>query len=67
MERAGRAGKTVTIVKCFVGTDADIKKLCKLLKQKCGVGGSVKNGDIIIQGDHHQKLLDILKAEGFPL
>ena len=67
MERAGRAGKTVTIVKGFVGTDADIKKLCKLLKQKCGVGGSIKNGDIIIQGDHRQKLLDILKAEGFPL
>ena len=67
MERSGRAGKTVTIVKGFVGTDADMKKLCKLLKQKCGVGGSVKNGDIIIQGDHRQKLLDILKAEGFPL
>ena len=67
MERSGRAGKTVTIVKGFVGTDADMKKLCKLLKQKCGVGGSVKNGEIIIQGNHRQKLLDILKAEGFPL
>ena len=67
MERAGRAGKTVTIVKGFVGTDADIKALCKLLKQKCGVGGSVKNGEIIIQGDHRQQLLNILKKEGFQL
>ena len=67
MERAGRAGKTVTIVKGIVGTDADIKALCKLLKQKCGVGGSVKNGEIIIQGDHRQQLLNILKKEGFQL
>lgn len=65
MERAGRGGKTVTLVKGFVGTEADINSLCKLLKQKCGVGGSTKDGEIIIQGDHRQRLVEILKNEGY--
>ena len=65
MERAGRGGKTVTLVKGFVGSEDDITSLCKLLKQKCGVGGSVKDGDIIIQGDHRQRLVEILKKEGY--
>lgn len=65
MERAGRGGKTVTIVKFFVGSEDDIVALCKILKQKCGVGGSVKDGEIIIQGDHRERLLDILKKEGY--
>ena len=65
MERAGRGGKTVTLVKGIVGSDEDINALCKLLKQKCGVGGSVKDGEIIIQGDHRQRLVEILKKEGF--
>ena len=65
MERTGRGGKTVTLVKGFVGSDEDINTLCKLLKQKCGVGGSVKDGEIIIQGDHRQRLVEILKKEGF--
>ena len=65
MERAGRGGKTVTLVKGFVGSDKDINALCKLLKQKCGVGGSVKDGEIIIQGDHRQRLVEILKKEGY--
>lgn len=65
MERAGRGGKTVTLVKGFVGPDEDITSLCKLLKQKCGVGGSVKDGEIIIQGDHRQRLVEILKKEGY--
>ena len=65
MERAGRGGKTVTLVKGFVGTEEDINALCKLLKQKCGVGGSVKDGEIIIQGDHRQRLVEILKKEGY--
>lgn len=73
MERAGRGGKTVTLIKGFVGTDEDINSLCKLLKQKCGVGGSVKffddaqhrYGEIIIQGDHRQRLVEILKKEGY--
>ena len=65
MERAGRGGKTVTLVKGFVGSDKDINALCRLLKQKCGVGGSVKDGEIIIQGDHRQRLVEILKKEGY--
>ncbi len=65
MERAGRGGKTVTLVKGFIGTDDDINSLCKLLKQKCGVGGSVKDGEIIIQGDHRQRLIEILKQNGY--
>ena len=65
MERAGRGGKAVTLVKGFVGSDKDINALCKLLKQKCGVGGSVKDGEIIIQGDHRQRLIEILKKEGY--
>ena len=65
MERAGRGGKTVTLVKGFVGSEEDINALSKLLKQKCGVGGSVKDGEIIIQGDHRQRLVEILKKEGF--
>lgn len=65
MERAGRGGKTVTLVKGFVGTEEDMDKLCKLLKQKCGVGGSVKEGEIIIQGDHRQRLMEILRKEGY--
>ena len=65
MERAGRGGKTVTLVKGFVGSEADLNALCKLLKQKCGVGGAAKEGEIIIQGDHRQRLLEILKKEGY--
>ena len=65
MERAGRGGKTVTLVKGFVGSKEDITALSKLLKQKCGVGGSVKDGEIIIQGDHRQRLIEILKKEGY--
>lgn len=65
MERAGRGGKTVTLVKGFVGSEADLNALCKLLKQKCGVGGTAKEGEIIIQGDHRQRLLEILKKEGY--
>ena len=64
-ERAGRGGKTVTLVKGFEGSEDDITSLCKLLKQKCGVGGSVKDGEIIIQGDHRQRLIEILKKEGY--
>lgn len=65
MERAGRAGKTVTLVKGFMGTESDKNALCKMLKQKCGVGGSVSDGEIVIQGDQHQKLVEILKKEGY--
>ena len=65
MERAGRGGKTVTLVRGFVGTAADCLALCKLLKQKCGAGGTVKDGEIIVQGDHRQRLAEILRQEGY--
>lgn len=65
IEKKGRGGKTVTLVKGFVGTDNGLKALSKLLKTKCGVGGSVKDTEIIIQGDFKQRLVDLLKAEGY--
>lgn len=65
IEKKGRGGKTITLVKGFVGTDNDLKALSKLLKTKCGVGGSVKDTEIIIQGDFKQRLVDLLKAEGY--
>ena len=60
-----RAGKIAVIIKDFVGTTDDLKSLGKLLKIKCGVGGSAKNGEIIIQGDVRDKVMEILKTEGY--
>lgn len=65
MERAGRGGKTVSLVRGFVGSDGDLQALAKRLKQRCGVGGTAKDGEIVIQGDHRSRLVEILKAEGY--
>ena len=65
IEKKGRGGKTATLIKGFIGTEADLKELSKLLKVKCGVGGSVKDDDIIIQGDFKQRIIDLLKTEGY--
>lgn len=65
LDKSGRAGKQVTLVTGFIGTEEDLTVLAKLLKTKCGVGGAAKNGEIVIQGDLRDKVLDILTREGY--
>ena len=60
-----RAGKVAVVIKNFIGTTEDLKILGKTIKSKCGVGGSAKNGEIIIQGDIRDKVMEILKKEGY--
>jgi translation initiation factor 1 len=65
LDRKQRAGKQVTLVSGFVGTQEDLSDLAKELKTKCGVGGSCKDSQIIIQGDFAQKIIDILCSKGY--
>lgn len=65
LDKKNRAGKEASIVKGFVGTEDDLKDLAKILKQACGTGGSAKDGEIIIQGNKRDKIVDVLVKNGY--
>lgn len=67
LDKKNRGGKTATVIKGFVGTAEDLKNLAKDLKTLCGVGGSAKAGEIIIQGNFRDKIMEYLKSKGYKI
>lgn len=65
IEKKGRGGKTATLISHFVGSEHDLKELARQLKTKCGVGGSARDDQILIQGEMKEKVVQLLRAMGY--
>lgn len=65
LDKRNRKGKAVTLITNFIGSDDDLQALAKSLKTRCGVGGSARDGEILLQGDFRQKVLELLQKEGY--